>query len=155
MKKLNMMILKQFEHCFTVYDLTTEEVNILTQFHFDDFGFFQIGFLMNGHLGITLNFNKKFDIIYIENKKNNGRGLMKLGEIIKYLDKMANVIIWQEDVYCGKEDNSDKVFEGLISEIPWIYLNYSLVESDIEGEAIDAREYENGKVGFIIIIKEN
>lgn len=80
---------------------------------------------------------------------------MKLGEIIKYLDKMANVIIWQEDVYCGKEDNSDKVFEGLISEIPWIYLNYSLVESNIEGEAIDAREYENGKVGFIIIIKEN
>lgn len=31
---------KQFEHCFTVYDLTTEEANILTQFHFDDFGFF-------------------------------------------------------------------------------------------------------------------
>lgn len=80
---------------------------------------------------------------------------MKLGEIIKYLDKMANVIIWQEDVYCGREDNSEKVFEGFIADIPWIYLDYSLVEGDIEGEAIDARDYDNGKVGFIIVVKEN
>ena len=39
-EKIKYKYFKQFEHCFTVYDLTIEEANILTQFNFDDFGFF-------------------------------------------------------------------------------------------------------------------
>lgn len=79
---------------------------------------------------------------------------MKLGKIIRYLEKMTYVALWQTDAYIGREDNSELVFEGAIMDIPWIYLDFFL-DNDIEGEAIDARQFEeNGKTGFIISIKE-
>lgn len=78
---------------------------------------------------------------------------MKLGEIIKYLEKTTPIVLWQTDVYIGREDNSEIVFEGAIMDIPWIYLDFFLV-NDTEGEAIDARQFEENKTGFIISIKE-
>lgn len=78
---------------------------------------------------------------------------MKLGEIIKYLEKTASVVLWQTDVYIGREDNSEIVFEGAIMDIPWIYLDFFLV-NDTEGETIDARQFEENKTGFLISIKE-
>lgn len=79
---------------------------------------------------------------------------MKLGEIIRYLEKTTYVVLWQTNVYIGKEDNSEMVFEGAIMDIPWFYLDFFL-DNDIEGEAIDAQHFEeNGKIGFVISIKE-
>lgn len=78
---------------------------------------------------------------------------MKLKEIIKYLEKTTPVVLWQTDVYIGREDNSEIVFEGAIMDIPWIYLDFFLV-NDTEGKAIDARQFEENKIGFLISIKE-
>jgi hypothetical protein len=77
---------------------------------------------------------------------------MKLGEIIKYLDKLSNVVIWQTDVYINKH-KPEMVFEGTIMDIPWIYLDYYLDNSE-NTEAIEACRYENDKSGFIISIRE-
>lgn len=77
---------------------------------------------------------------------------MKLGEIIKYLDKLSNVIIWQTDVYINK-DKPEIVFEGFVMDIPWIYLDYYLDNSG-DGEAIEACKYVNDKSGFVISIQE-
>ena len=78
---------------------------------------------------------------------------MKLGDIIKYLDISANVVLWQEDVYTGREDNSEKVFEGAIMDIPWIYLDFTLVNEDYY-KAIDIIEVDGKRPAFCIYIKE-
>lgn len=73
---------------------------------------------------------------------------MKLGDIIKYLDKFSNVIIWQTDVYIS-EQKDVKLFEGLVMNIPWIFLNYYL-----NGNESISADVLNEKNGFIISIKE-
>lgn len=75
---------------------------------------------------------------------------MKLGDIIKYLDMLSNVIIWQTDVHIDKQED-EKIFEGSIMDIPWVYLDYYL-DGD---ESISADSFnEAGKNGFIITVKE-
>lgn len=75
---------------------------------------------------------------------------MKLGDIIKYLDKFSNVIIWQTDVYIDKQED-EKIFEGFVMDIPWIYLDYYL-DGD---ESISADNFdETKKNGFIITVRE-
>lgn len=78
---------------------------------------------------------------------------MKLGDIIKYLDTSAKVILQQTDVYTNREDNSEKVFEGSIMNIPWIYLDFTLDNDDYE-QAIDIIELDGGRSAFYILIKE-
>lgn len=78
---------------------------------------------------------------------------MKLGEIIRYLDTSAKVILQQTDVYTSREDNSEKVFEGSIMDIPWIYLDFTLVNDDYY-QAIDIIELDGGRSAFYILIKE-
>lgn len=78
---------------------------------------------------------------------------MKLGEIIRYLDTAATAVLYQDDFYIGREDNSEKVFEGSIMDIPWIYLDFTLVNGDY-CQAIDIVELESEMPAFCILIKE-
>lgn len=78
---------------------------------------------------------------------------MKLGEIIRYLDTAAKVVLYQNDFYIGREDNSEKVFEGSIMDIPWIYLDFTLV-NDTYCQAIDIVELKSDMPAFCILIKE-
>ena len=65
---------------------------------------------------------------------------MKLIDIINYLGD-DRVILWVQE---------EMVFEGFISDIPWVYLDYYLL-NDIDGKAISARCYGEDKgSGFII-----
>lgn len=73
---------------------------------------------------------------------------MKLGDIIKYLDVTSNVTIWQTDAYIS-EQKDVKLFEGLVMNIPWIFLNYYL-----NGNESISADVLNEKNGFIISIKE-
>lgn len=67
----------------------------------------------------------------------------KLRKIIKCFDGSIPVIIYQEDVYVGKDDNSEKIYEGPIYNIPWVYLDYyithnheSIYLTDVKGKTI-------------------
>lgn len=81
---------------------------------------------------------------------------MKLKKIIEYLDVLSFVIVWQMDAYIGKEV-AEKVFEGCVMDIPWIYLNYYLVENK-EGKAIESRLVEENGTSksylFITIVQD-
>ena len=81
---------------------------------------------------------------------------MKLKNIIKYLDVISNVIIWQEDVYTDKNE-AEVIYEGSVLDIPWYILDMYLSNSP-DGEAISARNYGDKdnptKAGFIISVVE-
>ena len=85
--------------------------------------------------------------------------MMKLGQILPYIDKIASVVIWEvgvrTDIPLDAEDNTEKVFEGVVMDIPWVYMNYYLY-NDVNGEAIDARMYDESheKCGLVISICE-
>ena len=80
---------------------------------------------------------------------------MKLKDVIQYLDRGSYVIIWEK--FIGYDDE-EKVFEGFIADIPWIYLDCDLSPSNAEGEAISARKYDDknqwNSCGFIISLME-
>jgi hypothetical protein len=79
---------------------------------------------------------------------------MKLKDIINYLDKTDQVVVWVEYPEYPDEE-PEKVFEGFILDIPWIYLDYYLL-NDSNGEAISARNYGEGEgSGFIISLLED
>ena len=85
---------------------------------------------------------------------------IQLKNIIRYLDAMSEVVIWQCDVYKGgpQENDPEKIFEGTIFEIPWYMTDFYLY-NDENSEAISAREWfdDNGarKAGFIISVVED
>lgn len=76
---------------------------------------------------------------------------MKLGDIIKYLDILSNVIIWQTDAYIN-EQKDVKIFEGFVMDIPWIYLDYYL--NGDESISADNFNEKTEKNGFIISVRE-
>ena len=65
--------------------------------------------------------------------------IMKLKHILKYFDALTSIVLWQGDVKInpkkGDPNNWEEIFSGSVIDIPWIYLNYYLV-NDINGEAI-------------------
>lgn len=73
---------------------------------------------------------------------------MKLGDIIKYLDVTSNVTIWQTDAYISEQED-EKIFEGFVMDIPWIYLDYYL-----DGDESISADVLNEKNGFIIAVRE-
>lgn len=82
---------------------------------------------------------------------------MKLKTILPHLDKIAKVVLWNTGVMINGKIEEEKVFEGIIMDIPWVYLDYFL-DSDEEGEAIDVRPVygsETNRCNFVICIKEN
>jgi hypothetical protein len=96
-------------------------------------------------------FNKNYDIINIENKKEVRN--MKLKKILPYLDGLCNTIVYV--VNLKHPEDEEPVFEGLVMDIPWYLIEYHLIEAkDNEcSEAICSySEFKEGKaVGGIRI----
>lgn len=70
---------------------------------------------------------------------------LKLKHIIKYLDPLDDIIIWQEDVWID-EHQEEKIFEGSVMDIPWILLNYYIAEG--EG-SIGGRVLKGGLILYV------
>ena len=54
---------------------------------------------------------------------------MKLGDIIKYLEMLSYVEIWQDDVFLEtseREDKSELIYSGTVMDIPWYIMDYYL-----------------------------
>lgn len=80
---------------------------------------------------------------------------MKLGQILPCLDKSALVKLWQTDVYLEpKNEDAELIFDGYIMDIPWVYLDFYLI-NDENNEAIDVGNYGENKYGFVILICED
>lgn len=78
---------------------------------------------------------------------------MKLGKIIKYLDKLSWVKLWNMDANLMPDINGDTcecVFNGLVLDIPWVYLDYYLDENSGEAGAIEA-SYVGGNKAYLSI----
>ena len=54
---------------------------------------------------------------------------MKLKKILPYIEKYINCRIF---LVCGDDEDMDNtpVFEGLVDNIPWTFLNYKLIEAE-------------------------
>lgn len=78
---------------------------------------------------------------------------MKLKKILPYLNGLADVVIWD---MTNDPENGENVFHGPIMDTPYYLLDFYLL-NDINGEAIDARFYdeEHKECGFVITITEN
>lgn len=78
---------------------------------------------------------------------------MKLKKVIPYLDWLAKVYLYDADY------EEELLFEGSLMDIPWIYLDWTLVNKNGEN-AIQVRnpyhnEFEEEKNAFLVIsIKE-
>ena len=73
---------------------------------------------------------------------------MKFRDVIKYLDALADVEIYQTDVYKDKKEE-EKIYAGSVLDIPWYIAEMWLDDKCNNFEPISV---ENNK--FIIFVKE-
>ena len=82
---------------------------------------------------------------------------MKLKKIIKYLNSLDTVQIWQGDTMLalgkGDPDNWEMVYEGSVMDIPWYLLDFYLTNTT-DAEAIGSGNYtpEEEKKGSYLCI---
>lgn len=55
---------------------------------------------------------------------------LKLKHLIKYLEPIDHISIWQEDVYIDDSKNPEEIFKGFVMDIPWYLLDYYLAKGE-------------------------
>lgn len=77
---------------------------------------------------------------------------MKLKDIIPLIDWLSHVIIWTED----SVEDEEPAFDGIVMDIPWIYLDYYIGRPEGETEEpiyISRKEKTNEPIMVINLLE--